>query len=72
MLGEGGNRMAQHDGVPEREVLLGQCATEPSTSTGRDNERVYGSHARIYRTIRGPAMTRGASTIFDTGRCLLR
>jgi len=34
---EGGDCVAQQGGVPEREVLLGQCVTEPSTSTGRDN-----------------------------------
>jgi hypothetical protein len=56
MLGECGDRVMQDGGAAERKVLLGHSAAEPTAPTGRYNEGVYGSHARIYRTIQGLAI----------------
>src|SRR5207245_390916 len=53
MLGECDDRMAQHAGTAECQVLLRYGAAEPIAATGRDNKGVYGSHALTYRTIGG-------------------
>jgi hypothetical protein len=58
MPGECRDRMTQHAGPAEREVLLGHGAAESTASTGRNDEGIYGSHARIYRTIRNLAIAR--------------
>src|SRR5262249_47152754 len=42
-----GDSMTQHAATPEGEVLLGYGAAEPSAPTGRNDERIYGSHARV-------------------------
>jgi hypothetical protein len=58
MPGECRDRMTQHAGAAEREVLLGHGAAEPTAPTGRDDEGIYESHALIYRTIRSLAIAR--------------
>ena len=56
MLGECRDGMTQYADATEREVLLGHGTAKPTASTGRDDEGIYGSHARIYRRIRSLAI----------------
>src|SRR6516165_4404350 len=63
MPGECRDGMTQHAGAAEREVLLGHGAAKPTASTGRDDEGIYGSHARIYRGIRSLAIVNANDAI---------
>jgi len=56
MPGECRDRMTQYAGAVEREILFGHGAAEATAPTGRDDKGIHGSHARIYRMIRGLAI----------------